>query len=155
TRLYAPLTALASARVDVMSALVSFDRVFEVLDLEPLLTETADPVPIPAGPVGIELDAVDFAYPAADQVSLASLESVAVLDPRAGRQILHEISLTVEPGTMVALVGSSGAGKSTLAQLVPRLYDVDAGAVSIGGGVGRDEACAEVPRSGGIGTHGR
>ena len=144
TRLYAPLTALASARVDVMSALVSFDRVFEVLDLEPLLTETADPVPIPAGPVGIELDAVDFAYPAADQVSLASLESVAVLDPRAGRQILHEISLTVEPGTMVALVGSSGAGKSTLAQLVPRLYDVDSGAVRIGGVDVRDAASAEL-----------
>src|SRR5699024_10690644 len=137
---YAPLTALASARVDVMSALVSFDRVFEVLDLEPLLTETADPVPIPAGPVGIELDAGEFASPAADQVSLAALEALAVLDPGAGRQSLHEISLTVEPGTMVALVGSSGAGKSTLAQLVPRLYDVDSGAVRIGGVDVRDAA---------------
>lgn len=152
TRLYAPLTALASARVDVMGALVSFDRVFEVLDLEPLLTEAADPVPIPPGPIGVRFEAVDFAYPAADQVSLASLESVAVLDPRAGRQILHEISLTVEPGTMVALVGSSGAGKSTLAQLVPRLYDVDAGAVTVGGVDVRDAAGADLQAAVGMVT---
>jgi ATP-binding cassette, subfamily B, bacterial len=133
TRLYAPLTALASARVDVMSALVSFERVFEVLDLPPLIAEPADPWPLPDGPLSVEFDAVDFAYPAADAVSLASLEEVAQLDSRAGDQVLHEVSFRAEPGQLIALVGSSGAGKSTIAQLLPRLYDVDAGAVRIGG----------------------
>ncbi len=133
TRLYAPLTALASARVDVMSALVSFERVFEVLDLVPLIREKPDAVPVPAGPASIELDAVRFAYPAADKVSLASLEEVAKLDQRGGVEVLHGVSFRAEPGQLVALVGSSGAGKSTIAQLIPRLYDVDAGAVRIGG----------------------
>jgi ABC-type multidrug transport system fused ATPase/permease subunit len=133
TRLYAPLTALASARVDVMSALVSFERVFEVLDLVPLIREKPDAVSVPDGPVSIELDAVRFGYPSADKVSLASLEEVAKLDPRAGVEVLHEVSLRAEPGQMVALVGSSGAGKSTIAQLIPRLYDVDAGAVRLAG----------------------
>lgn len=134
TRLYAPLTALASARVEVMSALVSFDRVFEVLDLKPLITEKADPVTeAPDGPVSVELDGVDFAYPSADKVSLASLEEVAVLDPRAGAQVLHNVSFRAEAGQMVALVGSSGAGKSTIAQLITRLYDVDGGAVRLAG----------------------
>lgn len=133
TRLYAPLTALASARVDVMSALVSFERVFEVLDLAPLIVDRADARRVPDGPVGIELDDVRFAYPSADKVSLASLEEVATLDSRGGEEVLHGITLRAEPGQMVALVGSSGAGKSTIAQLVSRLYDVDAGAVRIGG----------------------
>ena len=132
-QLYAPLTALASARADAMAALVSFERVFEVLDLEPLITERPDARTVPDGPVSIELDHVRFAYPAADKVSLASLEDVAVLDGRSGVEVLHDVTLRVEPGRMVALVGTSGSGKSTIASLVPRLYDVDAGAVRIGG----------------------
>ncbi len=133
TRLYAPLTALASARVEVMSALVSFQRVFEVLDLKPLIEERPDARPVPDGPVAVEFTSVDFAYPAADKVSLASLEEVATLDTRGGEQVLHGVSFRAAPGRMVALVGSSGAGKSTIAQLTPRLYDVDAGAVRVGG----------------------
>ncbi|HVL99767.1 MAG TPA: ABC transporter ATP-binding protein [Egibacteraceae bacterium] len=133
TRLYAPLTALASARVEVMSAMVSFSRVFEVLDLDPLIAEPADAVPLPDGPVSVEFAHVRFSYPAADKVSLASLEEVARLDTRGGVEVLHDVSFRAEPGQMVALVGSSGAGKSTLAQLVPRLYDVDAGAVRLSG----------------------
>jgi ATP-binding cassette, subfamily B, bacterial len=133
TRLYAPLTALASARVEVMSALVSFERVFEVLDLQPLITEKPGARRVPDGPVSVELDRVAFSYPAADKVSLASLEEVAVLDSRGGVEVLHQVSFRAEPGQMVALVGSSGAGKSTMAQLVPRLYDVDSGAVRLSG----------------------
>ena len=129
TRLYAPLTALASARMDVMSALVSFERVFEILDLTPLIREIPDAKPVPDGPVSVELRDVGFAYPSADKVSLASLEEVAVLDSRGGETVLHDVSFRVEPGEMVALVGSSGAGKSTIAQLIPRLYDIDSGAV--------------------------
>ncbi|WP_202442918.1 MULTISPECIES: ABC transporter ATP-binding protein [unclassified Streptomyces] len=133
TRLYAPLTSLAGARVEVMSALVSFERVFEVLDLKPLIEEKPDATEVPEGPVAVEFDAVRFAYPAADQVSLASLEEVAALDSRGGTEVLHGISFRAEPGQTVALVGSSGAGKSTIAQLLPRLYDVDGGAVRVGG----------------------
>ncbi|MFC9354962.1 ABC transporter ATP-binding protein [Rhodococcus sp. NPDC057014] len=133
TRLYSPLTALASARMDVMSALVSFERVFEVLDLKPLIAEKPDAVAVPNGPVSVEFDSVEFAYPSADKVSLASLEEVATLDTRGGVDVLHRLSFRAEPGQMVALVGSSGAGKSTIAQLVPRLYDADAGSVKLGG----------------------
>ncbi|MFE5287866.1 ABC transporter ATP-binding protein [Nocardia sp. NPDC056611] len=133
TRLYSPLTALASARVDVMSALVSFERVFEVLDLKPLIEDSPLAGPVPPGPVAVELDGVSFGYPSADKVSLASLEDVATLDTRGGEEVLHAVSLRAEPGQMVALVGSSGAGKSTIAQLVSRLYDVDSGAVLLGG----------------------
>ncbi|MFD4599290.1 ABC transporter ATP-binding protein [Streptomyces sp. NPDC058464] len=138
TRLYAPLTALAGARVEVMSALVSFERVFEVLDLKPLIEEKPDAREVPEGPVAVEFEDVRFAYPAADQVSLASLEEVAVLDSRGGSEVLHGISFRAEPGQTVALVGSSGAGKSTIAQLLPRLYDVDEGTVRIGGDDVRD-----------------
>ncbi|MER7541503.1 ABC transporter ATP-binding protein [Spirillospora sp. NPDC127506] len=133
TRLYAPLTALASSRVEVMSALVSFERVFEILDLEPLVAERPDPRTVPSGPVSVEFEDVTFAYPSADKVSLASLEEVATLDTRGGVDVLHGISFRAEPGQMIALVGSSGAGKSTIAQLLPRLYDVDSGAVRLGG----------------------
>ncbi|MPZ94739.1 MAG: ATP-binding cassette domain-containing protein [Propionibacteriales bacterium] len=133
TRLYAPLTALASARVEVMSALVSFERVFEVLDLKPLIQDKPDARQIPDGPVSVELDDVHFGYPSADKVSLASLEEVATLDTRGGVEVLHNVSFRAEPGQMVALVGSSGAGKSTIAQLVPRLYDVDTGVVRLSG----------------------
>ncbi|MBY8858906.1 ABC transporter ATP-binding protein/permease [Nocardia sp. CA2R105] len=133
TRLYTPLTALASARVDIMSALVSFERVFEILDLEPLIQDAPDASEVPPGPVTVEFDDVRFGYPAADKVSLASLEDVATLDTRGGEEVLHGISLRAEPGQMIALVGSSGAGKSTIAQLVSRLYDVDSGAVRLNG----------------------
>jgi ATP-binding cassette, subfamily B, bacterial len=133
TRLYAPLTALANARLDIMSALVSFDRVFEILDLTPLIQEKPDAVTAPAGPLGIEFEDVRFAYPSADKVSLASLEDVAVLDTRGGEEVLHGVSFAAKPGQTIALVGSSGAGKSTIAQLLSRLYDVDSGAVRIGG----------------------
>ncbi|WP_345713905.1 ABC transporter ATP-binding protein [Kineococcus glutinatus] len=133
TRLYAPLTALANARVEVMSALVSFERVFEVLDLEPLVRQAPDAVAVPEGPVSVEFDEVRFTYPTAEKVSLASLEDVAVLDDRAGVEVLHGVSFRAEPGQLVAIVGSSGAGKSTMAQLMARLYDVDSGAVRLGG----------------------
>jgi len=133
TRLYAPLTALASARVEVMSALVSFERVFEVLDLKPLIADKPGARQVPDGPVSVEFDKVRFAYPSAEKVSLASLEEVAQLDTRGGVEVLHEVSFRAEPGQMVALVGTSGAGKSTMAQLLPRLYDVDSGAVRLSG----------------------
>ena len=133
TRLYAPLTALANARVEIASALVSFERVFEVLDLEPLIREKPHAVPVPDGPVSVQFDNVRFAYPSADKVSLASLEEVAVLDDRGGSEVLHGISFTARPGQMVALVGSSGAGKSTIASLLARLYDVEGGAVRLSG----------------------
>ncbi|MGW0601153.1 ABC transporter ATP-binding protein [Streptomyces sp. NPDC002776] len=133
TRLYAPLTALAGARVEVMSALVSFERVFEVLDLEPLIQDSPDAREIPEGPVSVEFSDVRFGYPSADKVSLASLEEVAALDARGGAEVLRGISFRAEPGQTIALVGSSGAGKSTIASLLPRLYDVDGGAVRLGG----------------------
>lgn len=133
TRLYAPLTALSNARVEIMSALVSFERVFEILDIKPLIQQKPGAVPVPPGPVSVEFDDVRFAYPSADKVSLASLEEVSTLDTRGGEEVLHGISFRVEPGQTVALVGSSGAGKSTIAQLLARLYDVDSGAVRLGG----------------------
>ncbi|MFI9822121.1 ABC transporter ATP-binding protein [Streptomyces sp. NPDC052013] len=144
TRLYAPLTSLAGARVEVMSALVSFERVFEVLDLEPLIREKPGAREVPEGPVSVEFDDVRFAYPSADKVSLASLEEVASLDTRGGAEVLHGVSFRAEPGQTVALVGSSGAGKSTIAQLLPRLYDVDAGAVRVGGVDVRDLTAASL-----------
>src|SRR5947209_5385489 len=133
TRLYSPLTALANARVDVMTALVAFERVFEVLDVRPMITERPDAQAVPPGDVSVEFDNVHFAYPSAAQVSLASLEEVASLDARGSTEVLHGVDFRAEPGQLVALVGSSGAGKSTIASLVPRLYDVDAGAVRLGG----------------------
>ncbi|WP_030021884.1 ABC transporter ATP-binding protein [Streptomyces monomycini] len=133
TRLYAPLTALSGAHTEVMSALVSFERVFEVLDLKPLIEQKPDARTVPDGPVAVEFDSVRFGYPSADKVSLASLEEVATLDTRGGAEVLHDVSFRAEPGQMVALVGSSGAGKSTIAQLLPRLYDADTGAVRLGG----------------------
>jgi ATP-binding cassette subfamily B protein len=133
TRLYGPLTALSNARVDVMSALVSFDRVFEVLDLEPMVSDAPDATPLPLDARSIEFDDVHFAYPNATEVSLASLEDVAVLDTGTSPPVLHGVSFRAEPGQLVALVGPSGAGKTTISQLVPRLYDVTAGHVRIGG----------------------
>ncbi len=152
TRLYAPLTALASARVEIMSAVVSFERVFEVLDLQPLIREKADPVSVPDGPVSVEFSHVTFAYPSADKVSLASLEEVAMLDNRGGVDVLHDVSFRVEPGQMVALVGTSGAGKSTIASLIPRLYDVDSGSVRLGGVDVRDLSMASLRATLGMAT---
>jgi ATP-binding cassette subfamily B protein len=132
-RLYGPLTSLSNVRVDVMTALISFERVFEVLDLEPLVKERPGAVDLPDGPLDVELDAVSFRYPSADEVSLASLESVASGDRRGGGEVLHDVSLTAPPGSLIALVGPSGAGKTTLTALVARLYDPTSGAVRVGG----------------------
>ncbi len=132
-RLYAPLTALSNVRVDVMTALVSFERVFEILDLPPLVAERPDAVTVPGGPVRVEVDHVSFRYPSADEVSLASLEANASGDRRGSAEVLHDVTFTVEPGSMVALVGPSGAGKTTISALVARLYDPTSGAVRVNG----------------------
>ena len=132
SRLYGPLTALSNVRVDIMSAMVSFDRVFEVLDLPPMIQEAPDAVPVPADR-SIEFDAVSFSYPSAAEVSLASLEDVSLPEHGGPTAVLHDVSFRVEPGQLVALVGQSGAGKSTIAALVSRLYDVTGGAVRLGG----------------------
>ncbi len=132
-RLYAPLTALSNVRVDIMTALVSFERVFEVLDLKPLIEEQPGAGELPSGPLGVELAAVGFRYPSADEVSLASLESTATGDRNAGEPVLHDVSFVVEPGQLVALVGPSGAGKTTITSLVARLYDPTTGVVRVGG----------------------
>lgn len=131
TRLYAPLTMLANARMDIMSAIVSFERVFEVLDLDPLIKEKPNAVALGPGPVKVSFNDVRFAYPTAEQVSLASLEDVAVLDQRDSSEVLHGIDFTIEAGQTVALVGSSGAGKSTIALLLPRLYDATEGSIML------------------------
>ena len=133
TRLYGPLTALSNARVDVMSALVSFDRVFEVLDLPPMISDAPDASELPRDARSIEFADVRFSYPTANEVSLASLEDVAVLDSTASQEVLRGVSFRAEPGQLVALVGPSGAGKTTISQLVPRIYDVRSGQVLVGG----------------------
>ena len=132
-RLYGPLTSLSNVQVDVMTALVSFERVFEVLDLKPLVDDEPGAVQLPAGAASVELSHVDFRYPIASEVSLASLESVAKLDASEPQQVLRDISFSVQPGQMVALVGPSGAGKTTITNLVSRLYDVQSGSVRVGG----------------------
>jgi len=137
-RLYGPLTSLSNVRVDVMTALVSFDRVFEVLDLEPMIRERPDPVDLAGAPATVEFAHVDFRYPTSDEVSLASLEAVARQDGRVSSQILHDVSFTIQPGQLVALVGPSGAGKTTITHLLTRLYDVTGGAVKVGGHDVRD-----------------
>jgi ATP-binding cassette, subfamily B, bacterial len=133
SRLYGPLTQLSNIRVDVMSAMVSFDRVFEVLDLEPMIAQAPDAVPVPAGERSIEFDSVSFSYPSAEDVSLPSLEEVSLPEHGGPVDVLHDVSFRIDPGQLVALVGHSGAGKSTIANLVPRLYDATGGAVRIGG----------------------
>ncbi len=149
-RLYGPLTALSNVQVDVMTTLVSFERVLEVLDLEPSITDADDPRPLPKGPVAVELDDVRFRYPTAAEVSLASLEGVARLDDGVPEEVLHGVSLRVEPGQTLALVGPSGAGKSTIAGLVSRLYDPTSGAVRLGGVDLRDTTLADVRATVGV-----
>src|SRR3954453_18313926 len=135
-RLYGPVTALTNVHIDVMTALVSFERVFEVLDLEPLVADRPGAGSLPSGPLSVELDDVHFGYPGADEVSLASLEQVSTeggSDRAAGGEVLHGISLRVEPGQLLALVGPSGAGKTTITSLVARPYDATTGSVRVGG----------------------
>jgi len=132
-QLFGPLTQLSNLNLDIMTALVSFERVFEILDLEPMIQEAPDAADLPDGPLSVRFDHVAFTYPSAAEVSLASLESVAVLEASAPVQVLHGIDLEVKPGTLLALVGPSGAGKTTISQLIPRLYDATSGTVSIGG----------------------
>jgi ATP-binding cassette subfamily B protein len=131
-RLYGPLTALSNVRIDVMTALVSFERVFEVLDLPPMIADRPGAVALPPGPKSIRFDHVGFTYPTPEQVSLASLEVVARTERAPAGPVLHDITFDVSPGEMVALVGPSGAGKTTLTSLIPRLYDVTAGRVLVG-----------------------
>jgi ATP-binding cassette subfamily B protein len=132
-QLYGPLTALSNVRIDVMTALVSFDRVFEILDLQPLVKDPVNPVQLPQGPLDVEFDHVSFRYPSADQVSLESLSSeVAGEFDRPEEEILSDISFTSPEGTLTALVGPSGAGKTTITALLARLYDPTEGEVRVG-----------------------
>ena len=133
SRLYGPLTALSNVRVDIMTALVSFERVFEVLDLPPMIRERDGAIPLDPDAASVEFDHVGFRYPTADEVSLASLEAVATIDSRISYDVLRDVSFRAEPGTLTALVGTSGAGKTTITHLVARLYDVTAGSVLVGG----------------------
>jgi ATP-binding cassette subfamily B protein len=137
-RLYGPLTALSNVRVDVMTALVSFERVFEVLDLIPMVRNKENAKTISSGPLNIQFSEVRFSYPRAEEISLASLESVAKPETIQSGEILKGISFDVSAGSMTALVGSSGAGKTTISALVPRLYDVTSGSISINGDDIRD-----------------
>ncbi|WP_141925199.1 ABC transporter ATP-binding protein [Haloactinospora alba] len=132
-RLYGPITALSNVHVEIMTALVSFDRVFEVLDLKPMIEERPDARDVPEGPLGVEFDGVSFRYPTAGESSLASLELTPDAEGTADSDVLRGISLTAAPGQLVALVGPSGAGKTTLTHLVSRLYDPTEGTVRIGG----------------------
>ncbi|WP_250506815.1 ABC transporter ATP-binding protein [Bowdeniella massiliensis] len=160
TRLYGPLTSLSNVQVEIMSALVSFDRVFEILDLPPQVAEPATPRALPTGPIGVELDSVTFAYPRASEVSLLSLMSSHAADSGArvsddegeATPVIRDVSLTVEPGKMLALVGPSGAGKTTLTALIARLYDPQHGAVRLGGIDVRDLAADDLHAALGVVT---
>jgi ATP-binding cassette subfamily B protein len=132
TQLYGPLTQLTNLRIDVMNALVSFDRVFEVLDLVPMIRDAENAETV-KGPASVRFDHVSFSYPTADQVSLASLESIASLDQRPSGEVLHDVTFGVAAGQTVALVGRSGGGKTTITHLVARLYDATSGTVSVAG----------------------
>ena len=137
-RLLGPLQGLSNVRVDVMTALVSFDRVFEVLDLPSLIQERPDAVALPRTASSLEFDRVSFTYPLAEEISLASLENIARTESRDSGEVLHHVSFAAKPGEMVALVGPSGAGKTTVTHLVARLYDASSGSVRVGGPDVRD-----------------
>jgi ATP-binding cassette subfamily B protein len=132
-RLYGPLTALSNVRIDVMTSLVSFERVFEVLDLEPMVKNRDGAKLLVTKEPRIEFKNVSFSYPRAEEISLASLESAAKAETVQSGQVLRNLSFVAEPGTMTALVGPSGAGKTTISALLPRLYDVTDGAIAIDG----------------------
>jgi ATP-binding cassette subfamily B protein len=132
-RLYGPLTALSNVRIDVMTSLVSFERVFEVLDLEPMVKSRENAVVLKTTEPRIEFKNVNFSYPRAEEISLASLESAAKAETVQSGQVLRDLSFVAAPGTMTALVGPSGAGKTTISALLPRLYDVTEGSISIDG----------------------
>jgi ATP-binding cassette subfamily B protein len=132
-RLYGPLTSLSNVRVDVMTALVSFERVFEVLDLHPMVKDPEIPVHFPSQQPDVVFTDVKFSYPRADEISLASLESVAKAEVVESGEVLKGISFVVKPGTLTAIVGPSGAGKSTISGLLPRLYDVTGGSITVNG----------------------
>jgi ATP-binding cassette subfamily B protein len=139
SRLYGPITALANVRVDIMTSLVSFERVFEVLDLQPMVTDKANAVDLKRGGISVEFDHVSFHYPSAQEVSLASLEMVAQPETRSTSElILQDVSFSAAPGELIALVGPSGAGKSTITALVSRLYDASSGVVKLDGADVRD-----------------
>ena len=144
TRLYGPLTQLSNLNIDFMSAMVSFERLFEVLDLTPMIAESMSPQTIPSGPVSLTFDHVSFSYPSAEEVSLASLEAVAKLETTGRTSVLHDVSFSVAPGTLTALVGPSGAGKTTVSMLVSRLYDVSDGLVTLNGVDVRDASFASL-----------
>ena len=152
-RMYFPLMGLSNVQVSVMTTLVSFERIFEVLDLKPMITEKPGAVSVPPGPLSVRFEHVSFRYPTAAEVSLASLESIAVPERKVPpRTVLEDIDFTAEPGQLVALVGPSGAGKSTLTMLIPRLYDVQAGAVRLNGVDVRDATLESVQRRVGVVT---
>lgn len=132
-RLYGPLTALSNVRIDVMTALVSFERIFEVLDLAPMVQDRPSAKELVGKDFAIEFKDVSFAYPKAEEISLSSLESVAKPETVESGVVLNGLTFTAKPGTMTALVGPSGAGKTTISALVPRLYDVTAGSIEVGG----------------------
>lgn len=152
TRIYEPLTALSSARVDIMTALVSFDRVFEVLDLRNSLDDKEDAIDLPPAKGAIEFDHVTFRYPSGSEESLASLEIglSGSVDDGPGAEVLHDVSASILPGQLIALVGPSGAGKTTMSSLVPRLYDVTEGSVRIDGHDVRDLTLDSLRRAVGV-----
>ena len=143
-RLYGPLTSLSNIRVDVMSALVSFERVFEVLDLEPMVKDPINPVHIPKNMPSVEFSDVSFSYPKANEISIASLEAPSVPEKVLSEEVLSGVSFRCEPGTLTAIVGPSGAGKSTISGLLPRLYDVTKGSILINGIDIRDSTVLEL-----------
>ena len=151
-RLYGPLTSLSSVRVDVMTALVSFERVFEVLDLQPMVKDPLHPVHFPPQQPDVEFKDVRFSYPKADEISLASLEGVAKKEIVESGEVLKGISFTVQPGTLTAIVGPSGAGKSTISGLLPRLYDVTSGSINVNGIDIRDVLITELRSTIGVVT---
>jgi ATP-binding cassette subfamily B protein len=137
-------------QIDYLSAMVSFERLFEVLDLEPMIADSPGAVDIPSVPCTLTFDHVSFSYPSAEEVSLASLEAVAVLDDAPSSQVLFDVNFEVQPGSMTALVGPSGAGKSTISLLVSRLYDVTGGAVKLNGVDLRNATAASISATVGV-----